>query len=344
MDIIQIIKDADIKNKQFCNIIDEYDLSNININSYFEDLRRIILDIFNKIPTTFHTKPLETITINLDKLISIRVSNTDYNSKINESNISKYMLCDISMFIERYIIVSSINRNNFCILLPLEFTNKEYNYESVYTKILNNVEKEINIYTAHLYNESYIHVQSDFRKISEFEDIIEFNVGDVKTEVTFNSGNLIIGNCFKNISTFDDEHNEQYSICYRGGMKNTATVLGKKGIGYIQTGNTSISVIQKDNELLLICKYGYNDDTDEEFEFSNGDYGYKEVAYISCDIWRVELVDTKMFKGIDKPFVDVYDKKTFKTKVEPGIYELEMCFNGEMFNEYELYGKLKKKD
>lgn len=315
IDVEQSLKDIKKNSDHFWSLV--FDIKDITINNISEKFKEFVINL----PKEYKIKSDDFIIKEFNEFYS----NDDYKITL-KPDLSGEIRLYININCKEYfsIFKHKVNKGNILNISPL-----------IRHKPSSKLENDIQISYYFVDKENYSYNNS-ICQLSDINDELDFLFGDIKTTVTFNSGKLICGNRFHNIDKVEKEYNKKFSINYNGGIKNTAEYLGEKGIGYIQTTNTSVYIIKKDNDIKIIDTYNSKDKT-----FKNGDYGYNIMAEICCDVWRVELVDKLMIDStIENRFEDVYEKETFEFNVEPGIYSINMSVPS--FNGYCVYGELTK--
>ena len=157
-------------------------------------------------------------------------------------------------------------------------------------------------------------------------EVDDFNSIDEIIEV---DSNLIFRNFFL---TQDDEYfkqNSRGSINSIGGVKELADLYADENILYGQTGNMSVHIYQK-NDDIVILRSDVSDIIDEidEYDFSDLEieqiYKYKDWDYkgsVSCEVWRYMASSRSNLEKLDLK-TDHYDDEV-EVKLTSGKYEMK---------------------
>lgn len=149
----------------------------------------------------------------------------------------------------------------------------------------------------------------------------------VKEEVQINSGTLVFSDCFR-VGSYKDNtdlgYSHELSINHAQGIRNcTIKYLKEYGVAYTQTTNTTVTIIKKNNTLVVIDSY-----------YETLPTGWEVVGTHSCDVWRTEAVDLNVLRDLavlnmSKLGIYLEHSDSAVVEVDKGTYTF---MNGHLFN------------
>ncbi|RLA72705.1 MAG: hypothetical protein DRG78_23530 [Epsilonproteobacteria bacterium] len=175
----------------------------------------------------------------------------------------------------------------------------------------------------------------------------------VTGNVIFPTGNILFANFFENMKQDDYafdvpgdlRYKSKYSINHSFGEQNTMKILSEThGLGYVQLGNTSVSVYKVGDDKIIIttcCPYYYDEEGYEHNLTLPKDW--EEIGEICCDVWRVEFIDQENFdKGKPLPVTDTeyLHNPPITCKVNPGKWSIKNRYHYIDDDEYTKKGEI----
>lgn len=162
----------------------------------------------------------------------------------------------------------------------------------------------------------------------------------VKVPISLPSGELLVTDTlrvpgFAEGTELGEEEYSTYSLnSDQGCVARISAYAQRHDMGFKQTTNTVVSVWCNEDGRLLICAAN----GDEEGVLGLVRLGWENVGRVSCDVWRVTLIDhvnavrCMGAGGVEKPATvlsdylanaqDVYSENVVRLKVVPGVWTL----------------------